>query len=302
MCGATPFGRIRPGKLLRALRAFSLPVSLLPVVLAAAAVLPPQQWRWGVLASSLLAAAGLHLTGNLLNDYFDYRSGVDRRAEDPSRPGRLLVRHELLPWHVLAEALVCLGLGLGAAAYVIWRSGPALLGFAAMGLAIGYSYTGPPLALKYRRLGEPTIFVVFGPLLMTAAAWAQTRQFEPAALLLSAPVGLATTSILAANNFRDRLEDAQAGIRTLGQVADGRLARGLYVGLVLAGVLWLAGMGALGAGPRGLMAAPLTLVLLRKPLEAMIRGRRVADIDAQTSRFETILLLGLIVLYVAHRR
>ena len=91
------------GKRLRALRAFSLPVSVLPVLVATAAVRPPAQWDWPILFASMLGVALLHCAGNLLNDYFDFRSGVDRKVEgDEGRPGRLLVRGQLRPKDILA--------------------------------------------------------------------------------------------------------------------------------------------------------------------------------------------------------
>ena len=292
------------GKLLRALRAFSLPVSVLPVFVAVAAAAPIGQWHWGVLIASAAGAGLLHLGGNLLNDYFDFRKGVDRRMEgDENRPGRLLVRGELLPRDVLAEAIVCLALAAGIGAVLTWRCGIGIIWFGLAGAAGAYAYTGPPFHLKYRALGEAVIFVVFGPLLLTGAAWAQTGAWEWAAFLASIPVGLATTAILVSNNVRDRGEDSQAGIRTIGDLAGGRFARGLYVALVLGAPLGLAALGALGAfgvlralgvpgaGPRGLLAAPLALALILGPARAVASGRRIPDIDVRTARFETVLLL-----------
>ena len=79
-------------KRLGALRAFSLPVSVLPVLVATAAVREPGQWDWPILIASMLAVALLHCAGNLFNDYFDFRSGVDHKTEgDEGRPGRFLV-------------------------------------------------------------------------------------------------------------------------------------------------------------------------------------------------------------------
>lgn len=288
------------GKVLRALRAFSLPASVGPVFVAVAAVRPPSQWRWDVLIVSAAGAGLLHLVGNLLNDYFDFLNHVDRRTHDDEfRPGRLLVHRLLLPRDVLAEAVGCLVLALAAGAYILWRCGPAVLWFALAGAAGAYAYTGPPLRLKYRAMGEIVIFLVFGPLLMLGAAWAQTGHLEMAAFLPSIPIGLATTAILVGNNFRDRQEDAQAGIRTIGSFADGRFARGLYLFLVPASVLGLAAIGASGAGPRGLLATLLAGPLMIKPLAALWKGRRVPDIDAQTARFETALLVLAFAAYLA---
>jgi 1,4-dihydroxy-2-naphthoate octaprenyltransferase len=286
-------------KLLRALRAFSLPASVLPVFVAVAAAVPASQWKWGVLLASAAGAALVHLGGNLLNDYFDFLNKVDRRTHDDDlRPGRLLVHRQLLPRDVLAEAGVCIALALALAAYLIWQCGMGIVWFGLAGLVGAYVYTGPPLKLKYRALGEAVIFVVFGPLLMLGAAWAQSGRLELAAFLASIPVGLATTAILVGNNFRDREEDSQAGIRTIGSFAGGKAARAAYLGLVLGSALGLAAIGACGAGPRALLATPLALGLIAKPALAVWRGQRLPDIDAQTARFEAVLLALAFAAYV----
>ena len=51
-------------KYLRALRAFSLPLSVLPPVAATAAVAPPRSWDWAALVATVLTAGAMHLTGN----------------------------------------------------------------------------------------------------------------------------------------------------------------------------------------------------------------------------------------------
>ncbi len=290
--------RLTFAAIFRSWRAFSLPVSVLPVVAAAAAVLPVRQWRWDVLVASVLAAGLLHIAGNLLNDYFDYRKGVDRRLDqDDLRPGRVLVRKQMLPRDVIVESAIVLLLAAGLGAYVIWIAGLALLWFAVAAAAAVYVYTGPPLELKYHALGELVIFIVFGPLLIVAAAWSQTSRFEPIALWLSIPIGLATTGILTAGNFRDREEDGAAGIATIARFGSGAFARVTYVVLILGSALGLAAIGALW-GPRLLLAAPLTLLLAASPLKAIGRAQRLPDIDAQTAKYVTVLILLAIVAYI----
>ncbi len=292
---AAPAGGGWLGLRLRALRPFSLPVSVLPVLVATALVARPGQWRWDILAASLVGVALLHAAGNLLNDYFDFRSGVDRKVEgDEGRPGRFLVRGELRPKDVAAEAGVCLLLALPVGAYVLWRCGAGPLWFALVALVGLYAYTAPPLKLKYRAMGELVIFVVFGPVLMGGAAYAQTGRLGLVVLLTGAAVGLATTAILLGNNIRDRQEDRSGGIKTLAHIWGGRLARLLYPSLVTASVVALAGMALAGLLPRVVLLAPALLVLLRNPLACVWRGQSLADIDAATARFETALLAFLL--------
>ena len=277
---------------LRALRAFSFPVSVLPVVVATAAVRGVGDWRWDVLVASALGVMLLHAGGNLLNDYFDFRSGVDRKlVGDEGRPGRLLVRGELAPRDVLIEALVCLGLAAASAGFLLTRCDPGFVWFG-LGAAAGlYAYTGPPLKLKYRALGEPLIFVVFGPLLVVGAAYAQTGRIEWSVAVLSVPIGLATTAVLVGNNIRDQVEDGDAGIVTLTHRVGHRAARVLYVVLVIGAAVGVGAIGVAGLGPLTLAGAPVLLATLWGPLRAIARHERLPDIDARTAQFETLLLV-----------
>ena len=277
---------------LRALRAFSFPVSVLPVAVATAIVRSPSEWDWPILIASMLGVMLLHGAGNLFNDYFDFKSGVDRKLDDDeSRPGRFLVRGELLPKDIFIQALVCLLLALPVGIFLIFRCGPSLLYFAgAAGVGL-YCYTGPPLNLKYRALGEPLIFAVFGPCLMLGAAYAQTGLLHLQVLLLSIPVGLATTAIVTSNNIRDHEEDSIAGVRTLARVIGPRALRWFYILQVFGCVLSLVGLAIAGVGPILLVFAPVLLILILKPLICVWQSKRLADIDARTARFESVLLV-----------
>ena len=284
------------GKRFGAMRAFALPVSVLPVLVATAAVREPGEWHWGVLIASMLGAAFLHVAGNLFNDYFDFKSGVDRKvAGDENRPGRQLVRGELTPKDILTEAAVFVLLTLLVGGYLVWQCGGELLWFAGAAFASIYWYTGPPFKMKYRALGEPLIFLVFGPILMLGAGYAQTGKLEWLVLLLSVPVGLATTAILTANNIRDQEEDQVGGIRTLAQVIGIRALRWFYILLVAGCVLFLAVLGVVGLGLGMLVCAPILLVLLAKPLKCVWGKTRLPDIDAQTARFASVMLVFLLV-------
>jgi hypothetical protein len=64
-------------------------------------------------------------------------------------------------------------------------------------------------------------------------------------------------------------------------------------------VVGLALLAATGIGHPALAASPLLLVVLWKALTRVWRGERVPDIDAQTARFESLLLCFLLVVFVA---
>jgi 1,4-dihydroxy-2-naphthoate octaprenyltransferase len=276
------------------LRAFSFPLSALPVLVATAAVRPIAQWRWDVLAASVLGAVLLHAAGNLLNDYFDFRSGVDRKTEGDE--GRLLIRGEMAPRAVVIEAVVCLVLIAPVAAYLLAKSGPGLLWFAFAAMVGLYAYTGPPFRFKYRAMGEVLIFLAFGPFFVTGVAYVQAGHWDWLALLLSVPVGILTTAVLLGNNIRDLDEDEAAGIETLVHKPGGRAARLVYAGCVLLPPLCVAGLVAAGmVGVAGLLCL-LSIVPAYRLVRQVYGSGRIPDIpdmDARTAQCATLFLLTL---------
>lgn len=284
------------GARVRAMRAFSLPVSVVPSLVAMAVVLPAGHWRWDVVVAYAVAAGFLQAAGNCMNDYFDYRFGLDQVYD--GRPGLTIARGEMTPGQVLAESLVLLGATMPMAAYLAWQCGPTVLAFGAVGIVSLYIYTGPPFRLKYVALGEPLIFLAFGPALMLGAAYAQTGRIETAALLASVPIGFMTVAILLGNNIRDREEDGAMKIRTLASFAGGRPARAIWILLVLGFFAGFPILAVFGLAPKVLFAMPLALALIREPLAAVWRGHGWGDLATQTAKVETVLLVAILAAYL----
>jgi 1,4-dihydroxy-2-naphthoate octaprenyltransferase len=271
-----------------ATRPFAFPASALGVLVGTAAAARISQWRCGVLAAELAAVALMHAIANLLNDYYDYRSGVDVRTEgDEGRPGRFLVKGILHPRQVLRLALVLLVLLAPLAAYLIWNGGwPAAL-IAAVGLFLGYAYTGPPFAFKYRRLGELCIFIVYGPAIVVGAGYMQTQRLTPETFLYSVPLGMLITAIVSANFLRDFEEDRQSGIRTLARALGRRLYALLYLGLMFLPALFIIGMVLAKAAPAWLLLSLLALPVGLAPARFALRNVRRPDADALTAKYMT---------------
>jgi 1,4-dihydroxy-2-naphthoate octaprenyltransferase len=281
--------------MIRALRLFSLVLSVLPIFVATAAASPFSEWRPRALAALVLVVGLLHAAANLLNDYFDFLSGVDWRVDgDDGRPGRVLVRGDLAPRAVFIEGAACLALAAGATAYLAWESGWPVAWFVGAGMFALYAYTGPPFRLKYRALGEPVIFLVFGPLLVTCAAYAQTGRWDLPILLLSVPVGVATTAVLLGNNIRDEDEDGAAGITTFVHMVGPKAAKAVYVFGVIGPPLGVAGLVFAGVLPTGALFCLASLVPAGLVVRKVLKDDRVPNIDALTVLWEAVFLIALL--------
>ena len=267
-----------------AARPFSFTCSMMPVVIATAAVAPVSRWRWDVFAVTMVAVLCLHVAANLLNDYFDFTSGVDTRVEEEGdRPGRMLVTGVFSPQGFVRGALLALGTATLLGAYLTWRTGPLvpLFGvFAFLGL---YYYTAPPLKLKARGLGEVMMIIWFGPALVAGVAYVQIDSFPLPIILMGVPIGFLTAVILVSNNLRDMEEDAAGGVRTLAQRLGPRAAVWLYMFLLVGAPAGITLVGVLTGKP--LLALTLvSLLTVIDPARAVMAGHRLPDIDARTAR------------------
>lgn len=224
----------------RALRPFSLPASVFPSLMGSLAAMVFHQHESGFSFSivhaimALIGSVAIHATSNLLNDYFDWRSGLDR----PENSGSMnpLVQGILTPIHIMLLAAVVGTIAVAIGAYFIAQCGMPILWIVAVGAISAWAYTAPPLALKYRGIGELQVMLSFGVLMTlgsyTVQAWqVMTHQAELAVVMLSLPQALLIVAILHANNHRDRQGDNAGGALTL-SLHLGTSARSVFMGNV----------------------------------------------------------------------
>ncbi len=165
---------------------------------------------WLVLTIGLIFA---HATNNLLNDITDYRRGVDRdnyfRAQygpQPLEHGLMTVR-ELMAY-VVVTALIAVVCGV----YLVYVRGPWVLALMAVGAFFVLFYTWP---LKYIGLGEVSVILVWGPLMVAGGYFVMTGEWSWPVAIASLPYALGATTIIFGKHV-DKYEDDRAkGIHTL---------------------------------------------------------------------------------------
>jgi 1,4-dihydroxy-2-naphthoate octaprenyltransferase len=260
---------------------------------ALAALDGPFDWSLGLLA--LLSAVLLHAATNLINDYYDVINGVDSIEAGTAqyRPHPLV--EGLIP--VAHVRWVAYGLFLSAAAiglYLTVICGRVVLIIGLVGLLAGLTYTAPPLKYKYVALGEVSVFIMWGPLMVEGAYFVQRQSLSAQALWVSLPFGALVALVLLANNIRDIEHDRRRGIRTLAIVLGRRLGLSAYRSLIIlayAGILALALTGVLTMWVLIIFASlPLAIRLLRQMGQAI-----PANADALTAKLDTAFGLLLVV-------
>lgn len=195
-----------------------LTASVIPVLVGTAIA-----WREGALnlmtfLLTFFGAALFHIGANVMNDYFDHRSGADEANLTPtpfSGGSRLIQRGLFTAQQTFSLALVTyvLGglMGLGLILLVGWQ----VLLFGLAGFLAGYLYTAPPFRLVHHGMGELIVGLGFGPIIVLGAYWVQTQRLSLEAVLASIPIGLLVAAILYINEVPDRYWDDKAGKRTL---------------------------------------------------------------------------------------
>lgn len=217
--------RSRVGIWWQALRPYSFPASVVPVVVGTALALEYEgNVLWGLLPIVFVCSVIFQSGTNVINDYFDFTRGVD--TNDPNNgssgvltKGLMRERDVFLYGVGLFAAGVLLGLVL-----VYFRGLPMLL-IGLAGLLGGYLYTGGPRGYKYLALGDVLVFILMGPLSVIGTFYALTGAMSPSVLLASMPVGALVAAIMAVNNHRDAASDSNADVKTLSTVIGFRASR-----------------------------------------------------------------------------
>ncbi|MCK4413601.1 MAG: prenyltransferase [Candidatus Eisenbacteria sp.] len=287
-----------------ATRPFAFPASVIPALLGGVVAVTHAGVRFD-LPHFLLAALGaacVHAAANLLNDYYDYRSGVDRPGVEGASRGTL-VTGRLTAHEVLIAGLILWGVSALFALYFVLAVGPVLLPLIGIGLLLGAGYTAAPTALKYRALGDLSVFVAFGVGITVGGYIVQAGAFSWTPVAYSVPMGLLIAAILHGNNLRDITSDREAGIKTMAMILGPRPARIVYALLLLFAYLSVIVFAATGiAVPTALLALlslPLALGVVREvwPRGEHANGRgRLVNLDMRTAQlqmaFGLLLILG----------
>jgi 1,4-dihydroxy-2-naphthoate octaprenyltransferase len=190
-------------------------------------------WRWLLVTVGLFLAHG---TNNFLNDYTDFNRGVDvdnyYRAQYGPQPllHGLMTKKELLTYAAVTGAMAA-ACGI---ALVLMRGGITWL-LMAIGAFFLFFYTYP---LKYIALGELTIFVVWGPLMVAGGYYAISGlPWDWTVALASLPHGMGVTAMLFGKHIDKLQQDKDLKIHTLPVVLGETLARWSMTGLLMLGYL-----------------------------------------------------------------
>jgi 1,4-dihydroxy-2-naphthoate polyprenyltransferase len=212
-------------------RAAVLIMTFLSAAIAGILALTHNQFNlgyWFLLVIGLIMA---HATNNLVNDYTDYVKGVDQDNYYRSQYGPqplvhgLMTKRELLTYAAVSGVIALLaGLAL------VWvRGWPALI-LLLMGAFFVLFYTWP---LKYIALGELSVLIVWGPLMIGGGYYVITGMWDWNVVLAGLPYALGVTGVIFGKHIDKYEMDKSQKIHTLPVVIGEKAARIMLVGMMV---------------------------------------------------------------------
>lgn len=214
-------------------RACVQPMTLTAAAIAGLLAVRADGFRPGLYALAAVGIIVAHAANNLINDFFDLEAGQDTSAY----PRALYAPHPVLSGMVtrtgLARAIVVTNVVDAAIlAALVWFRDWWVAAFALGGLFVSVFYVAPPLRLKGRGLGEPAVFLIWGPLMVGGTYYAAVGRLPPAILWASIPYALNVTTVLMGKHLDKAPWDREQGMRTLPVILGESAARRLNVALM----------------------------------------------------------------------
>ncbi len=165
---------------------------------------------WFLLTIGLIFA---HATNNMLNDFTDYIKGVDKDNYFRAQYGPQALEHGLLSKGEFFKYLIFTGLiALIIGIYFVYAKGLVTLILLVTGSFFVLFYTFP---LKYIGLGELSVLIVWGPLMIGGGYYVVANEWDWNLTLMSFIYSLGATSVLMGKHVDKYEDDKSRGIYTL---------------------------------------------------------------------------------------
>lgn len=218
-------------------------------------------------ASAILVLAVMaHAAANVLNDYYDALNGADATNQQGLHPftggARLIQKGDVSVQQTGQLGVTLMAVVLLCGILLAVKSGGGLLLIGAVGLFLAWAYSAPPLALMTRGLGELTVAVTWG-LIVIGADYSLRGEFFVIPAVLAVSYALLVANILIICACPDAVADAQVGKNTLAARWGLPTTAWIYAAVMALAYLWLILQVALVIAPPrgiwGLVALPFSV-------------------------------------------
>lgn len=254
------------------------------------------------LGHALLAFIGLllcHISVNVLNDYFDYKSGIDLKTKRTPFSGGsgFLPAASLEPRNVFWLGLVCFLLAVPIGIYFTLVIGWLLLPLLAIGTVCILLYT--PFLTRLR-WPEWAPGVGLGALPVLGVYFIQTASYTLPAIVASIPSGILVHNLLLLNEFPDAEADKEAGRKTLPVTMGKAKASVVYSALTVVVYLWIIGSVVAGLMPAFCLIALLTLPFAIKAIQGALKYQDTSKLMSAMANNVLVVLLTQLLLGIGY--
>ena len=216
-------------------RACVQPMTLTAAAIAGALAVGHPDFHAGLFALAALGVVLAHAANNMINDFFDLSEGQDTATYPRSLYAPHPVNSGLVTKRQLGRAILLTNLADAAIMLILfgYRGWP-VIAFACVGLFISVFYVAPPLRFKARGLGEPSVFLIWGPLMVGGTYLSATGSLPAGVMWASVPYALLVTTVLFGKHIDKAPWDAESQTRTLPVILGDGVARKVAIGLMVA--------------------------------------------------------------------
>ncbi len=219
------------------------------------------QLNWTYFLLALFGAVAAHVSVNALNEYFDFKSGLDLRTQRTPFSGGsgTLPAHPELAQDALRLGIAAAALTAIIGLYFITVRGWALLPLGVLGLLTVVAYT--PLVTRSPFLCLIAPGLGFGPLMVMGTDFVLTGHYSASAFVASLVPFFLVNDLLLLNQFPDVEADRTVGRRHYPMVIGRRKSSLIYAAFLALAYLSLVVGVLLGYLPRPALLGLLTLIL-----------------------------------------
>lgn len=261
-------------------------------------------WHDGAfhLGYALLAFVGLlltHISVNTLNDYFDYKSGIDLRVKRTAFSGGsgVLPAGTLTPIQVLWLGIGSFLLAIPIGVFFVIETGWRLLPLLVVGALCILLYT--PVILKtYWPEWAPGLGL--GALPVIGTYFVQTGEYTLPLVIASIPSFILVHNLLFLNEFPDVEADRKGGRRTTPIVIGVDRASRIYAALTITVYLWVIGSVVARFMPVYCLGAFLTLPFAIKAIRGSMQHSDISKLVSALANNVLVVLVTQLLLGVGY--
>jgi len=169
-----------------------------------------------IAVTTLISALSLQILSNLINDYYDFKRGTDKKG----RAGfsRALAEGWVTESQMRNACLITLAISIITGAYLVWTGGVVILIIGLFAILFAWLYTATNHSLSYLGIADIFVFLFYGIIASTGTTYLQLASkasvLSPQSFFAGAVCGLISMCVLIINNLRDIDSDREAGKRT----------------------------------------------------------------------------------------